>query len=258
MAKVTEAEKRRFTRIAAALFTAESYGGTWNAIGPRDRNGNRAYGIGQVMDYNVGPWTEKYYGRRLTPQQFLGNKDAQIAVLNGEMTRYWDMTARHSSDEETRVRMTAAAWFGGPGAMLQYDSTTYSDGYTSMRVYTNKVLADYRKYSGPATQPLGGGSPTQDDLERSMQGVETGETPPIDVPPNAGLPPKGRGIKEKELPPPPPNPEPFVPQPVIVEDKTGHWDKKPASKEEEQKWIPTPYQQVRRRRKPSDGTLYWK
>jgi hypothetical protein len=251
MAKVTEAERRRFSRIAAALFTAESYGGTWNAIGPRDRNGNRAYGIGQVMDYNVGPWTEKYYGRRLTPSQFLGNKDAQIAVLNGEMARYWDMSARHSNNEDTRVRMTAAAWFGGPGAILQYDSTTYSDGYTDMRTYTNKVLTDYNKYSGPATGILGEATPVANE----RNDIPLQEMPPLEVP--DGNPPLGRGIPKKELPPPPPSPEPMIPQPVVVEDKTGHWDS-PAPKEdvEDKKWIPTPYQYARKL-KPSYGTLYW-
>jgi hypothetical protein len=49
---------------ADAIASIESAGsGDYSAIGP-DTGKGRAYGRYQVMDFNIGPWTEKHLGRR--------------------------------------------------------------------------------------------------------------------------------------------------------------------------------------------------
>lgn len=86
-----------------AISTQES-GGNYNAIGPAVQNNNRAYGKYQVMDYNIGPWTSKYYGQRLTPQQFLNNKKAQEAVARGVLKGYYNKYG---------ARGAASMWYSG-------------------------------------------------------------------------------------------------------------------------------------------------
>jgi hypothetical protein len=44
--------------------------------------GDRAYGLYQVMGKNVPDWTEKALGRRMTPEEYLNDTEAQHAVYN--------------------------------------------------------------------------------------------------------------------------------------------------------------------------------
>jgi len=44
--------------------------------------GDRAYGLYQVMGKNIPDWTEKALGRRMTPEEYLNDTDAQHAVYN--------------------------------------------------------------------------------------------------------------------------------------------------------------------------------
>lgn len=44
--------------------------------------GDRAYGLYQVMGKNVPEWTEKALGRRMTPEEYLNDTEAQHAVYN--------------------------------------------------------------------------------------------------------------------------------------------------------------------------------
>lgn len=157
--------------MSQALFRIES-GGRWDALGPVITRpgagiyrGDRAYGIGQVMGKNIPSWTQKHYGRSLTPQEYLRNKDAQIAVLNGELASYRKIAARKTSDPDIQVRMIAAAWFGGVSSMDNYASTTAGDGYTSMNKYTSTVLTDYRKISPSQAAPESGVSPSASDSD---------------------------------------------------------------------------------------------
>jgi hypothetical protein len=95
---------------AQAIRTIESGSakGNYGAMGPRTKSGDRAYGAYQVMGANVGNWTEKHFGKRLTPQEFLQNKEAQDAVFKGEFGGYMEKYGPEGA---------AQAWFGGPGAV---------------------------------------------------------------------------------------------------------------------------------------------
>jgi len=143
---LTPAEKKRFSAEARALFGIESSGGHWITTGPVTQSGDRAYGVSQVMGVNVPGWTAKYYGRQLTPQEYLRNKEAQIKVTNGVTGEYFQKALRAArGNRDIAIRMMAASWFGGEGNRNNYDSTTISDGYTTMRDYTNNVLGEYKR-----------------------------------------------------------------------------------------------------------------
>lgn len=73
---------------ANAIASIESRGsGDYAAMGP-DTGKGRAYGRYQVMGFNIGPWTKKYLGVEMTPEQFLADPAAQDAVFNGEFGSY--------------------------------------------------------------------------------------------------------------------------------------------------------------------------
>uniref|UniRef100_UPI003B51A006 hypothetical protein n=1 Tax=Roseovarius indicus TaxID=540747 RepID=UPI003B51A006 len=119
---------------ASAISTVES-GGRYDAIGPVTKNGNRAYGKYQVMDFNVGPWTEKHLGRRMTPREFLADPAAQDAVFNAEFGSYVD---RYGNPQDA-----ASVWFSGR-PMAQAGNA--SDGYTTVPEYV-------AKFTGALGQP---------------------------------------------------------------------------------------------------------
>lgn len=127
-------------RLRNAIVGKES-GGNFNAVNPD----SGAIGIGQVMPENVGPWTERHYGRRLTPSQFKRNKQAQIAVVNGQLNDILRQQLSATRDVPTAIRRTAAVWYSGQ-ANLYNDTKAQGGGkYPSIRDYTNDIL---RRYSG--------------------------------------------------------------------------------------------------------------
>lgn len=89
----------------------ESSGGNYGIVGPAT-NGDRPYGAYQVMGANVGPWTQKYLGRRMTPDEFLRNPAAQDAVFDGEFGSYVQRFGEEGA---------AQAWFGGAGSVGKGD-----------------------------------------------------------------------------------------------------------------------------------------
>lgn len=114
-----------------AIATQES-GHNYRAVGPMTNYGH-AYGKYQVLEPNVGPWTLQYYGKRLTPQQFLNNPEAQEAVARGKLKSYYNKYG---------ARGAAAMWYSG-----QPDpSKTY--GNPPVYKYVNSVMGHASKYKG--------------------------------------------------------------------------------------------------------------
>ena len=91
------------SRALASISRIES-GGRYDAMGPVTRSGDRAYGRYQVMGSNVGPWTERWFGQRLTPEEFVANREAQDAAFRGQFGMYMD---RYGPQE------AASRWFTG-------------------------------------------------------------------------------------------------------------------------------------------------
>jgi len=130
-------------RIKDAMFKIES-GGRYDALGPITKSGDRAYGVGQVMGANIGPWTEQYYGKRLTPQEYLGNKDAQDAVINGEFGR---LVSKYGPEG------AAKAWFAGEKGMNNPNAKDVLG--TSVADYGRKFMANLGQPSDVSAQSRG-------------------------------------------------------------------------------------------------------
>ena len=96
-------------RSANAIAGIES-GGRYDAVGPpANEKGQRAYGKYQIMDFNVGPWTQEVLGKPMTPQEFIANPQAQDAVFKAKFGQY---VQKHGSPEAA-----SRAWFAGEGGM---------------------------------------------------------------------------------------------------------------------------------------------
>lgn len=126
-------------RYGGAISSIES-GGDYGEVGPpADAEGHRAYGKYQVMDYNIGPWTEQVLGRAMTPQEFLASPEAQDAVFDGIFGGY---VQQYGPDG------AAQAWFGGPGSVGQGGAGADVLGTTGT------------EYVDRFNEALGGGRPT--------------------------------------------------------------------------------------------------
>ena len=113
---------------ANAIANIESRGsGGYSAIGPKTRTGDRAYGKYQVMGDNLPKWTKKYFGKVLSPQEFLNNPEAQEAVFRGEFGSYVN---QYGNPQDA-----ASIWFTGRPANL---GAKRSDGYNTGAQYVTK------------------------------------------------------------------------------------------------------------------------
>lgn len=122
-------------RYRGAISSIESGSpqGNYRAVGPPTRNGARAYGRYQVMDFNIPNWTREVLGRAYTPQEFLADDRAQDAVFDAKFGQY---VRRYGNPEDA-----AAAWFGGPGNV---NNPSASDGNIDVAEYRRRFTAGLR------------------------------------------------------------------------------------------------------------------
>lgn len=122
--------------------TQQESGGNYGAVGPWV-HGDRAYGRYQVMGANVPSWTARYYGRRLTPSQYLHNRAAQDAVVRGVLGGYY---------KKYGARGAAAMWYSGqPNPNKSY-------GNPPVYKYVSSVMSRASRYRGQSTAGSGGSS----------------------------------------------------------------------------------------------------
>ena len=130
------------TRLRTAIVGKES-GGSFSIVNPD----SGALGYGQVMPRNVGPWTQEHYGRRLTPEQFLASREAQLAVVNGQLAKIVRQQQAAGYSGDIAIRRAAAIWYSGNGNLFDDNSPQYYKGrrYPSIREYTLDILNSYKR-----------------------------------------------------------------------------------------------------------------
>jgi hypothetical protein len=128
--------------LRRAIVGKES-GGSFSVVN-RDSG---ALGYGQVMPANVPSWTKEHYGRSLTPSQFLASKEAQLAVVNGQISKIVRQQLAAGYKADIAIRRAAAIWYSGQGNL--YDDrrpqSTNGQSYPSIRDYTLDILRRYSK-----------------------------------------------------------------------------------------------------------------
>ncbi|HKX45356.1 MAG TPA: transglycosylase SLT domain-containing protein [Planctomycetota bacterium] len=141
-----------FEQFFSAISEQES-GGNYRAVGPSVQGGHHAYGKYQVMDYNIPSWTKKYYGKSLTPQQYLSNPKAQEAVARGVLQGYYNKYG---------AKGAAAMWYSGQSN----PNKTY--GNPPVYQYVNSVINKAYKYpSGGSSSNFSTGSSATPKLSSS-------------------------------------------------------------------------------------------
>jgi len=110
-----------------------------------------ALGKYQIRWGNVIDWAKKYgMAHPVSQQQFKNSPAYQDRLAELAMADYIRQGLEASGgDVEAAVRMAAAAWYGGSGAMNQYDSPTYgkTEKYPSMQEYTRSIWTKYNSGS---------------------------------------------------------------------------------------------------------------
>lgn len=81
----------------------------YSALGPVTKGGHRAHGKYQIMDYNIPKWSREAGLGEMTPEEFLGNKEAQEKIAAYKFGQYLD--------QAKSPKGAAAMWFGGPEYM---------------------------------------------------------------------------------------------------------------------------------------------
>lgn len=123
--------------VLDAIAAVESRGsGDYAAIGPLVEKGmyagQRAYGKYQVMEGNIGPWTEEALGERLSVEEFMNDPSAQDAVAAHQLSKAKD---KYGTWEDA-----ASVWFSGR-PMAQAGNA--SDGLTTVPEYINKFRRNF-------------------------------------------------------------------------------------------------------------------
>lgn len=144
-----------FEQFFKAIIQQES-GGNYSAIGPETSYGH-AYGKYQVLGSNIPGWTRTYYGKSLTPSQFLANHAAQDAVARGVLKSYYNKWG---------ARGAAAAWYAGPGNHNLDQSTRPQQGGPSIKGYVDSVINHAYGYPAGGGGGGGGSSNSKREVER--------------------------------------------------------------------------------------------
>lgn len=120
-----------------ALASIES-SGNYSALGPvvasGSYKGQRAVGRYQVMEGNIGPWTEEILGKRYSTQEFLNDKEAQDKVVEARLQQSFD---QYGTWEDA-----ASVWFTGR-SMASNDND--SDGYIDANTYVSRFQNAFRR-----------------------------------------------------------------------------------------------------------------
>lgn len=96
-----------------AIASIESAGsGDYNAVGPTHPKMGRALGRYQVMEANIGPWSQAALGRAVSPDEFMADPKIQDAVFDHQFGQYVQKYGPEGA---------AQAWFGGPGGVGKTD-----------------------------------------------------------------------------------------------------------------------------------------
>lgn len=92
-----------------AIAGIESAGsGDYSAVGPTNPKMGRALGRYQIMESNIGPWSQEALGRSVSPQEFLADPKLQDAVFDHKFASYVQQFGPEGA---------AQAWFAGPGGV---------------------------------------------------------------------------------------------------------------------------------------------
>lgn len=96
-----------------AIAGIESAGsGDYAAIGPTNDKLGRALGRYQIMEANIGPWSQAALGRAVTPDEFMADPKLQDTIFDHQFGQYVQKYGPEGA---------AQAWLGGEGGVGKVD-----------------------------------------------------------------------------------------------------------------------------------------
>lgn len=131
--------------VMAALGFQES-GGNYKADNPYSYGpSNPALGKYQILWKNVIEWSKKAgMGHPGSMANFKNSPQYQERLAEWAFSDYIRQASSRTKDPKIAVRMAAAAWYGGPNNMMNYnDPKPQPGGYPSFREYTTSILNKY-------------------------------------------------------------------------------------------------------------------
>lgn len=99
---------RRIARRNAIASIESAGSGDYGAVGPTHTSLGRALGRYQIMEANIGPWSQEALGRRVTADEFMRNPKIQDDIFDYKFGKYADKYGESNA---------AQAWFAGEGGI---------------------------------------------------------------------------------------------------------------------------------------------
>jgi hypothetical protein len=138
---------KQVTALRRAIVGQESDGKFW-LVNPD----SGALGYGQLMEFNVAPWTKAALGRALTPEEFLANPELQIKTIDHKLNEYLQRELAYAggNNEELAIRRVASTWYSGNPKLWNDTRPQYTNGqrYPSIESYTHSVWRRYLREIG--------------------------------------------------------------------------------------------------------------
>lgn len=155
-----------------AIASIESAGsGDYSAVGPTNPNLGRALGRYQIMEANIGPWSQEALGRAVTPDEFLANPQLQDAIFDKKFGSYLEQFGPEGA---------AQAWFAGPGGVGKLDRKDVLG--TSVAAYSQK----FNNAIGGAPAAIEAAAPSSGYVDPMVSAPnaapQTAEAPPLPAP----------------------------------------------------------------------------
>lgn len=110
----------------------------YDALGVKTKSGYQALGKYQIMEQYVADYTKKFFGKALNRAQFLANKEAQEAVMDGLI--------KHHMKNGLGMRDIISKHFTGQLEKVGKNRVDATSGKTG-RSYIDDVVDKYKKYS---------------------------------------------------------------------------------------------------------------
>jgi hypothetical protein len=110
-----------------------------------NRSGSGATGLGQVMPENIGPWTERWLGRRMTQEEFRRNPEAQRRVVTAQFRQNINDQIAAGHSPEVALRRAAAIWYSGRPELHTSTKPQSWNGnrYPSVKEYADDIVRRY-------------------------------------------------------------------------------------------------------------------
>lgn len=129
-----------FDAFFKAIASQES-GGNYGAVNAS----TGALGKYQILPSNVGPWSDKYLGRRISPNEFLHTPALQEQLARAVLSDYFNKYG---------ARGAASAWYSGNPDL--HMSTKSQNGYPSIKDYVDSIMAKMAQYGAPLGKSIVG------------------------------------------------------------------------------------------------------